>query len=123
MALHDAAKNGGLAGLRRLIAAGAKINATDRFLRTPLHWACIRGHPEVVRELLSGASEINARDSDGMTPLHWACRWGHLEIVIKLLERGPRLTRAIATTGLRFTGPVVVATQKLLLNCSPRAPR
>eukprot|EP00899_Mesostigma_viride_P006989 jgi/Mesvir1/16291/Mv13024-RA.1 len=37
--------------------------------RTPLHVACLRGHPGVVKMLLDAGADANAADEDGRSPL------------------------------------------------------
>lgn len=39
--LHDAVKDGDIAGLRDLIAAGEDLEAQDKFVGTELNWAAL----------------------------------------------------------------------------------
>lgn len=63
--------------VKNLIVAGADVNATDRYGRTPLHCACFNGQDNAVQELISCDANLNTLDSKGMTPLsnaivYWA---------------------------------------------------
>ena len=59
--LHDAASEGNLEIVRRLIATGADVNAFDEdsFL-TPLHYAAKAEHQEVAKFLLESGANVNA---------------------------------------------------------------
>ncbi len=68
-----AARAGDAAAARRLLANGADVSASDRYLgETPLHRAAGGGHAEVVRLLLAAGADAEAKDALGETPLHWA---------------------------------------------------
>ncbi|KAH8810369.1 ankyrin repeat-containing domain protein [Flagelloscypha sp. PMI_526] len=55
--------------------------------RSPLSWACEKGHLGIVTLLLGRDDvEINSQDDNGQSPLLWACKNGHLHIV-QLLVR------------------------------------
>ncbi len=45
--------------------------------RTPMHWACYKGHTEVVYRLCELGANMEAVDAMRRTPLHWAARRGH----------------------------------------------
>ena len=65
---------GRIACLRRLVAAGANLEATaGRFAETALHKAAGFGDSTMVRELIALGADVNARRADGNTPLHQAC--------------------------------------------------
>ncbi|KAL5331401.1 hypothetical protein ACEPPN_000931 [Leptodophora sp. 'Broadleaf-Isolate-01'] len=70
-----------------------KVDSTDSYGRTPLHWAAMNGHIEVVKQLLEkGANVAVANSSGGWTPLHQATWNGHVEVVKQLLEKGANTT-------------------------------
>ncbi|MGX5873020.1 ankyrin repeat domain-containing protein, partial [Burkholderia gladioli] len=55
------------------IAAGARVNATDKTGRTPLFRACYDDVPtDVVKALLHAGAEVRVSDNDGQTPLYEA---------------------------------------------------
>uniref|UniRef100_A0A8C1Y1U2 Euchromatic histone-lysine N-methyltransferase 2 n=1 Tax=Cyprinus carpio TaxID=7962 RepID=A0A8C1Y1U2_CYPCA len=85
-ALHAAAQRGLLEVCYLLIQAGAKVDAQDKTLRTPLLEAIVNNHVEVVKYLIqSGACVYHA---DGSTGLHHAAKLGNLEVVLLLLSTG-----------------------------------
>ncbi|RPA97784.1 ankyrin [Choiromyces venosus 120613-1] len=64
-------------------------NGGDFLLRTPLHFAAIRGHLSVVQFLVECERvDINARDVAGDTPLDHAVRHGDKKIVRVLKNNG-----------------------------------
>ena len=72
-----------------LLAAGARVTATDASGATPLHWAALHGDLEFARLLLEHGADIQAREpGEGMTPLHVAAAGGDTDLVKLLLERG-----------------------------------
>lgn len=72
-ALHCAAFWGRDAIARRLIKAGADVNALTDRKSTPLHDAARMTNVEVVCLLLKNGADPNGRDKDHKTPLDW-CR-------------------------------------------------
>jgi len=48
-ALHLAAETGHLPLLKLFIASKAYVECQTKYGRTPLHWACCRGHTQVSR--------------------------------------------------------------------------
>ena len=86
--LLAAAETGDLEGVREALAAGADVNARDKWGRTPLHQATRWGRVDVVRLLLDAGAEADARTRWGDTPLHRAAWNGCAEAVRLLLEHG-----------------------------------
>jgi ankyrin repeat protein len=85
--LHDAARKGDVAEAKKLLEAGADLNARDEHLRsTPLAWAAKFGQLTMVKFLLKrGAPTSLPDDPPWATPLAWAKRRGH-EAIAKLLS-------------------------------------
>ena len=97
--LHDAARDGNLDEINRLIANGADVNAKDDgWIWTPLHPACKYGHEEVVKVLIEAGADVNAKSSTGWRPLHEAISRGHESIVADLLAAGADVN-ALLTAG------------------------
>jgi ankyrin repeat protein len=88
--LINAAKNGDLALVKSLIAAGVDMNAKNNVGYTALIFASQQGHVEVVRALLAAKADMNAKDNDDMTALIRASQGGHDEVVKLLRQAGAK---------------------------------
>jgi ankyrin repeat protein len=94
--LHDAAKAGDIAQVRKMIAQGADVNAKDSRGMTPLFEASRTGHVEIskllIKEkaklLVERGTNVNTKDAFDWTLLHWAVRYGETEIARLLIKRG-----------------------------------
>ena len=90
--LQTAAARGDVAEVRRLLAAGADVDATCDGGRTALFVAARHGRADVVRVLLAAKANVDsAATTDGATPLLMAAANGHLTVVQTLLGRAPTL--------------------------------
>jgi ankyrin repeat protein len=87
-ALLNAAENGNIIAVKRLLAAGVNVNAKDILGETPLHRAAFEGHKEIVQLLIAKAADVNAKDKYGGTPLFYAATGGHKEIAELLITAG-----------------------------------
>lgn len=95
-AIHDAASNGDMATLKRLLNENPKlVNAQTAEGKTALLWAAIRGHTETAKMLLESRADPNLAQGDGWAPLHAALADGnddrHLAIARLLLDHGARV--------------------------------
>jgi ankyrin repeat protein len=86
--IFSAVKDGDTASVKRLIDAGADVNARNLDGNTPLHLACLWGHMDIVRLLIETGAELNTRDDSDCTPLHLTCFRGLTEIARFLIEHG-----------------------------------
>ncbi|XP_058610068.1 histone-lysine N-methyltransferase EHMT2 isoform X3 [Onychostoma macrolepis] len=87
-ALHAAAQRGLLEVCYLLIQAGAKVDAQDKTLRTPLLEAIVNNHVDVVKYLIQSGACVYHAEEDGSTGLHHAAKLGNLEVVMLLLSTG-----------------------------------
>ncbi len=62
--LLAAAARGDAAEIRKLVAAGAKVDARDGYGRTPLHVAAYGGKHEAMRTLVAAGANPNALEND-----------------------------------------------------------
>ncbi|KAF7665423.1 hypothetical protein LDENG_00143660 [Lucifuga dentata] len=85
---HDAAFNGRVVMLQRLISQGMCVNLTTLDHVSPLHGACIQGHTACAKLLMENGANVNCSTVDGKTPLSDACAQGHVTCVSLLLQHG-----------------------------------
>ena len=91
--LHDAAADGDLDELKRLLMLARRAGKDPKIARnhagqTSLHSAARHGHLDCLRELLASGFDKEAQDKYGSTPLHQAAREGCVECVRELLASG-----------------------------------
>ena len=99
LTLHEAAWRGDISAVKSCLEAGAKIEATDNYGKTPLHYVpeglfCVFGENytkqlrETLNLLLDNGANPNVEDKYKSTPLHCAAREGNEAMVKLLLEKG-----------------------------------
>lgn len=86
--LHVLAHFGLTPYLTLLCQRGWKVDSRDSAGRTPLSYACERGHVGSVKLLLSHGASVSAQSSIGIAPIHYACSTNQPAIVKCLLEAG-----------------------------------
>jgi ankyrin repeat protein len=74
--------------IRRLLAAGAAVDAQDEKGTTVLGEGASAGNADVVRAILSTKPDIEARSADGRTPLFLGVMSGSAPVVKALLDAG-----------------------------------
>ena len=85
----QAARDGNEELVRKLLASGADIHATQRATnRNALAEASLQGHQSIVDLLLQEGSKVDSTDAEGNTALHHACLKGHLAVAKSLLNEG-----------------------------------
>ena len=86
--LHRAAADGNTGEAKRIIAAGANVDAKDRHGWTPLHSAAWWGHVDAIKALIKAGADVNVKDGKGYTPLALACRKSHAAASQVLMDSG-----------------------------------
>ena len=76
------------AAVEQLIAAGANVNAANRYGVTPLSQACINGNAGMVEALLTAGADANTFQAEGQTALMTAAKAGSADAVKALLDHG-----------------------------------
>ncbi|OQR86166.1 hypothetical protein ACHHYP_10879 [Achlya hypogyna] len=84
--LAQAAKDGNVTDVTRLLDAGLDPNAVDEDGHAPLYLAAAKGHHAAVSVLLHARADINRSDRVGQTPLLIAAWNGHDKVVSVLLQ-------------------------------------
>ena len=87
ISIHKAATLGNIEAVKQHLAAGADVNAKDKYGRTPLHTAVDGDYKELIELLIAEGADVNANSKIG-TPLHSAATWGQKEIVELLIAAG-----------------------------------
>jgi len=90
--LHEAAEEGMLDIVKRLIDLGADAGARDEYGRAALSYAAEEGNVDVVRYLLSNGANPNDKDDDDRTALIYGAHEGQAEVVKALLAAGAQAT-------------------------------
>src|SRR5205085_1724136 len=101
--LHRAiSTNAPLATVQSLIAAGADVNAANRYGVTPLSLAAADGNDRLIDLLLKAGAETNTADAsltEGRTLLMLAARTGNVASIRQLLAHGENANAAETRTG------------------------
>lgn len=102
MDLFIAAKEGNAYKVKALIDSGAVVIASDKWGKTALMEAALRGHEDVLRLLIAKGAHIEASALDGQTALQLAASKGWTASLRILLEgiQGEELRRQLATSAL-----------------------
>lgn len=86
--LHDAARDGNVTVVARLLDQGTDPTEPDATGEPALLVAALAGQPEVVAMLLDRGTDIEIRNKGGLTALHAAAYGGNREVVELLIARG-----------------------------------
>ncbi len=86
--LFNAASNGDINTISRLLQEGININASNNQKETALHMAAARGHYSTVIFLINNGANPFARTVKQWLPIHHATRFRHANIVRYLMQRG-----------------------------------
>jgi ankyrin repeat protein len=115
--LQEAALRGDLGLVRRLIHAGASVNApmrpeADEEFLTMLHILASKpGMPNgtrIIAEIILSRANLNARSTTGCTPLIFACEHRHLGAIEVLLDNNAQI-HPVNDYGVTATSAVVLS--------------
>jgi ankyrin repeat protein len=87
-----AARTGDVEAIDRLIAAGADVNARDRYGQTALMLAAVRGHTAVVERLVAGGADLNHTAKYRLSALMLAAINAHTAVARALVAAGADTT-------------------------------
>ena len=122
-ALIEATRRYDIEAARRLIAAGANVNAQDENRDSAFLLAGAEGHLEILKLTLQAGADLASTNRYGGTALIPACHHGHVETVRELLKTAidvnhvNRLgwTALLETVILGNGGPAYVEITRLLV--------
>lgn len=97
--LHEAAWDGDLAQVKRLITEGADVNAKDVNELAPLYLAAANGHTAVVEFLIGKGADVDVRNAARATPLHAGARGGHEAVAELLIVNGAEVNAGSHSEG------------------------
>ena len=89
--LFSTANEGDVVNVKRLIAAGADVNASDADGYRAIHFAARtqgKQGAEIVRLLIAAGAKVDWVDSEGSTPIYTAAEAGNVEAIEALLGAG-----------------------------------
>jgi|SRR5579872_1642681 len=70
--LMQAARDGDLSSIKRIVASGGNVETRDQEGRTALMHAAIKGREQAAKLLLEAGADPNVSDKSGQTPFLWA---------------------------------------------------
>lgn len=83
--LQEAANNGEIESVKKLLNEGAEIDSKNIFGETSLHIAARMGHDRVIDVLLEKAAKVNSINNSGETALHIVAQTNHVSSLERLL--------------------------------------
>lgn len=87
--LHAVVAKGDFQTASKMIAEGADLEAKHPGTgASVLHYAVMRGTPEIIDLLLGRGADVNSRTRTGTTPLHTAVLYNRYEVAEKLIAKG-----------------------------------
>jgi len=122
-ALIDATRRNDVEAARRLIAAGANVNAQDENRDSAFLLAGAEGRLEILKLTLQAGADLRSTNRYGGTALIPACHHGHIETVRELLKTAIDInhvnrlgwTALLETVILGDGGPTHVEIARLLV--------
>ncbi|KAB0790883.1 hypothetical protein PPYR_14970 [Photinus pyralis] len=89
--------------VKKLVAAGCEINATNKYGQTSLHVALLCSSIDVIHDLIEHGADVNMQDEECRTPLHYAVDNDNLEAVCMLLTYGADVSMLCKDNMTAFT--------------------
>ena len=86
--LEQAVLLGNLSLTKSLIKDGCNVDGKDKYGRTVVYDAIIKGFQDIVLELCLANTNVNNQDKDGKTPLHFSVINSQLDIAKILIKYG-----------------------------------
>jgi ankyrin repeat protein len=84
--IHEAALNGQINQVLKLISEGTDVNSLDSNGRTALIYAAYNGHSEIIKKLIERGAPVNLQDVNGRTALMMASSGPYPDAVKVLLD-------------------------------------
>ena len=92
-----AAQEGNIEAVKQHLAAGADVNAKDKWDVTPLNGAAANGDKEIAELLIAKGADVNAKNDNRRTPLDLAKR--HPETAKLLRKHGGKTFEELKAEG------------------------
>lgn len=106
--LHAEAENGNIVVVRKLIRAGAQVNAVNSYGSTPIITAVKNNHLQVVKELITTGAKINHSTGNGETLISIAAGQKNkkiLKLLIATHEKNEAKAKSLNQAALEPTMP------------------
>jgi uncharacterized protein len=97
--LADAAQQGDISTVRRLVQEGVDVNQPQVDGSTALHWATFDDDVAMTQFLLDAGADPNVRNRVGAPPLLSAAINGNAEVLALLLDKGADVNMTVSATG------------------------
>lgn len=79
--IFDAARGHRVDCIKKFVAAGVDVNATNEFGNTPLHYAAAQNQVDMAAVLIEAGANPNVSNNNGQTPLSIARRKGSERLI------------------------------------------
>ena len=89
--LEEAVLLGNLSLTKSLIKDGCNVDGKDKYGRTIIYDAIVKGFKDIVLELCLAQADLNNQDKRGKTPLHFASIHSQFLIAKMLIQYGAKL--------------------------------